>query len=179
MIEVNLLPPQNVLSQKEKVLRWYLILAAVGGGAALMLVLFLIFLGHGFFTIRANLLSRQRASLTAELQNELDTVATLQVINDKVSGLKTIRAGRTDFVSILQHLSDLVALGAKIKSVSLGTGGTVQFGATVADSAVLKTVLANLSQTGADNYFSDTVVSGLREDQDKNLSFSVTAKFHE
>jgi hypothetical protein len=179
MIEVNLLPPQNILSQKEKQLRRYLLVMVFGGGAVMVLALFLIFSGHGFFTVRAGILSRQRADLETKVKNETEIVRVLQAVNDKLTGVKIIRDGQTDFAAMLTRLTEIENLGAKVRGVSFGSGDVVEFSVSVPTQAVLKTAFDNLTQKTAHQYFSDIIISGLQENDDRSLSFSVTAKYHE
>lgn len=179
MIEINLLPPQNVLSQREKALRRYLLTALAAGLIGVFLCGFGIFLGRSFFVIRAEVLSQQRADLETQIANEIETLQLLHTIHAKLEGIRAIKKSQVNFTVILKRFLEIEELGARIGAISLGPGRAVRFSVRTVNVDALKKVLNNLSVSSESHYFSKTEISNLQEEIDGTFSFVVNAVYHE
>ncbi|MCL4397488.1 hypothetical protein M1403_00415 [Patescibacteria group bacterium] len=173
MIDINLLPPQNVLSQKEKILRSQLTVAAIIGGVVTALVLGSLALINAYYSARLSAVAARRTSLTAQFNAVQKTALDLRLIKDKIAGINSIKTSQTQFPPILDDLTALFSGGFQLTQLSVDQTQKTSFAGITAGPESFNTLLGRIIAGRDANKYGQIELSGLRENKDKTLSFSI------
>ena len=114
MIDINLLPPQNVLSVKEKNIRNQLTMIFAGVSVFLVLVSGIIFAFKFFNDYQLSEKTKKRDQLLADFKSQGEIAMQLRTLKDKAAGIKIIQDTRTDFAIITTKLQG-ISVGTNLK----------------------------------------------------------------
>lgn len=175
MIDINLLPPQNLLSQKEKNLRS--LLMKILGGATILLVLVsgIIFGAKFYFDYQLTQQTQKRDQLAADFKSEAPIASKVRTLKDKVSGIKIIQDSQTNFASIVGRLRDVTA-DTRLKNFIVDSDGRINLSASTDDIPRLDSFIQGITSE-INNPFGQTLLSGLRRDPGGGFSYSVNTKY--
>lgn len=163
MINVNLLPSQNVLSQKEKDLRRKLKIGLTISSSLLAVVVLFLIIFDGFLSLRLNQQKQKSQEFLTQFQGQMSVALDLRKLKDKISGIKTVQAGQTDFTTMAASVSALLTSGINLKTMSLDKNGKVNLTASAEDLASLQVFLPAIKGT----------LSGLRLTKNNSFEFSL------
>lgn len=168
MIDINLLPKANVLSQKEKNLRQKIKIGLIISSSITVLILIFLLITNGILAVRLNQQKQKREDLMSQFAVQSQTANSLRKLKDKISGIKTVRFGQTDFAAQAASVSALLTPGINFKAMSLDKAGKVNLTATAADLASLQVFLPAIKAP-----FNKIILSGLRLTKNNSLDFSL------
>lgn len=168
MIDINLLPKANVLSQKEKNLRQKIKIGLIISSSVAAFILIFLLIINGILAVRLNQQEQKREDLMSQFAAQSQTAADLRKLKDKIFGIKTVRGGQTDFATMAASVSALLTPGINLKAMSLDKTGKVNLTATAADLASLQVFLPGIKAP-----FNKIILSGLRLTKNNSLDFSL------
>lgn len=176
MIRINLLPVRT--TKRQEAVRTQLILA--GAGAAVLAIL--LFLVHGFMTIRVASAKSDVDELSAEVER-MKTVAAQaeqaeklkQDLQKKLDVIKRLKANRSGPVRMLDELAG--ATPEKLSLTALDENdGRIRMGGMAVSNEVISQFLSNLEQS---EYFEDVYLNSIEQADKRGVAvkvFSVTAR---
>lgn len=171
MIEINLLPPQNLISLKEKQLRVYLILLTVGLAVFVGLILGGSFTVDAMLSARLKSLQQKNDSLQATYQAEVPTARQFLTVKEKVAAITLVRADQTAFLEVTNSL--IALFGQEMKVTELTISGVGKIGATVS-TPNLESYKAFMERlTNGNSRFYDVEIIGLRQAANGSFDFSL------
>lgn len=175
MIDINLLPPAIVLTQKEKAFRGQLLLLLIGLTILVGVVSFALFGGRFFFDSQLSSQQQRKNQLLNEFSIQEDTAKDLRTLKDKVMGVKIIQDSRTNFASMAATLGE-VTTGTTLKSFIIDSDGRIRFLGMAGDLQILDSFTKKISAED-NNPFSKTVMSGLRREPGGEYSYTMEMQF--
>jgi hypothetical protein len=177
MIDINLLPPQGVLQQKEEKLKRVLFLAVVVSLAVCLLA------GGGLLAAEKALEAqvaaseRRKQSLLAEFSSRKATALALRQLQDKAAGIAALKKEKEDFAGRIEAVTKFLGEAVALKSLELGEGGRTKLAASYADGQTLANFLSGFNQGERDLPFAGTVLTSLQLVQGGGFDFSLETKF--
>lgn len=175
MIEVNLLPPANVLSQKEVVWRRRLLLV-VGVVVAFVFLDLAISLGarellrrqiSTLLTRRVDLLSRSEQFATTALQ--------LRTVEEKATGAEVVKKQRADMASMISDVRVLLGTSVLLLNLNVTAAGGVSADAKASDLTALAEFVSRVSDNKS--RLTNVLLKSLRQDTNGGFSFQVSATY--
>ena len=177
MIDINLLPPQEVLSKKTAQFRYQLTIGATVGGAALVIFFGLLFSLDWLGQNRLNTLLAQRQNLGARFDADTNKLELLLSLKDKIIGIKKVQQVRPDLSLAVSKLNTFSVDGVAITALNIGSEGTLVYSVTVRDDQALAAYLTKLESDMGRAFFKNLTITGLQLGQGNSFSFSVAAQF--
>jgi hypothetical protein len=171
MIEINLLPQQNLISLKEKQLRLYLILLTAGLGIFTGLALGGTFTVDALFAARLKSLQQKNDSLQATYQAESPTARQFLTVKEKVAAITSVRADQTTFLEITNSLITLFGQEVKVMELTISGDGKIGTTLSVPSLGGYKAFMGRL--TDGKSPFYDVEITGLRQGEDGSFNFSL------
>jgi len=175
--EINLLPGQNVLLSREKVLSQRITTAVV-----LVTVLTLVVFGVTFLT--KQITARRAADLNATYKKGLDDFSAQQAkadglwnLEEKAFGIREVKQTRGDLSSQAAALVDLVGNGVTMNRVTLTRGGHVSAILRATDISSFNLLLDNLAKPNRLGAFSNVVITGLNINQEQVVSLTLDSDY--
>lgn len=175
MIDINLLPPQNILSQKERSLRTILIKILSGLTIIVVLSSGIIFAVKIYYDDQVVKQTQKRDQLTASFKEEAATASKVRTLKDKISGVKIIQDSQTNFAVIVKKIQE-VAQDTSLKSFTVDSDGRILLSASTDNITSLDNFISNIT-FDANNPFSKTTMSGLRRDPGGGYSYSINTQY--
>lgn len=172
MIEINLLPPQNILSQKEKEIRFYLCAAVVVLGCLLGLGFGLIFVTDSVLTARLKDLDAKKSSQEKIFQSEIATAEKLQAVEFKVGAITNIIASQKNYPQILSDVIAVIDGSYNIKNLGVSDNNIIT-AAVVAPNLAAFTKLTD-KLAAPDAKFKNVVINGLSQQEDNTINLSLS-----
>lgn len=176
MIEVNLLPPANVLSQKETVWRRRIVFV-VG------VVLLLVFLDLVIFLGTRELLKRQisgllvkRASLLSQSEQFATTALQLRTVEEKTAGVEVVKRQRVDMAAMISDVRELLGSSVLLLNLNVTSSGGVSADAKADNLAALAEFVSRVSDNSK-SHLTNVLLKSLRQDSSGSFSFQVTAAY--
>ena len=145
MIDINLLPVRNVLTQKEKKLRSHLIIIAGIVGAVLSVVFVTLFITNQYLFVKRNSLKTKKADLQATFEANSSTIINLGIVRDKLTGIKLVNGRQVDMPEIISKLLNLISIGTEVKTLQVEESGKVDI---VASSPKIEQFTELISKIG-------------------------------
>ncbi len=177
MIGVNLLPLQNVLSQKEKQLRHNLVFLVSALGVLIIICQGLLFLANTLVEARSTSAQKQQKALMANLNANYETAMDLRIITAKISGIAQIRKNQTDFGKMTGDILNLLLPNASLKSFSQDTTGNVALTAVSPSISAFGAFMDRLTATSNTPLpFKEITISGIKE-EGNSINFALTMKY--
>lgn len=176
MIEVNLLPPANILSQKETVWRRRLIF---GVGVVMLAVILdlTVFFGArallrrqiaGLLAKRADLLTRSEQFATTALQ--------LRTVEEKAAGVAVVRLQRVDMAAMISDVRVLLGSSVSLLNLSVTASGDVSADAKANDLTALAEFVSRVSGE-TKSHLTNVLLKSLRQDTNGGFSFQLSATY--
>ncbi|MBI3559108.1 hypothetical protein HY085_01815 [Candidatus Gottesmanbacteria bacterium] len=172
MIDVNLLPSQNVLSQKEKDLRRKLKIGLIISSALAVVVVLFLMIFDGFLSLRLGQQKQKQQELLAQFQKEMPAALDLRKLKDKISGIKTAQKGQIDFAGIAGEVAPLFNSGVILKTLSIDKDKNINLTAAADSLTSLEVFIPTLKTP-----FEKIVLSGLRLGKNNNFDFSLSMTY--
>lgn len=173
MIDINLLPPQNALSQKEKKVRFYLTVGVTFFSALAAFVIVALNSVYGYVYLTQKNLSDRKAALVTQFESQNQKAADMRQIKDKLAGINSIRKSETRFEPIVTNLISLFSSDVNVSRFAINRDRTISFTAEADEINGYDALITRLT-TGRDSKkYSRIVIQGLREDIRRALTFSV------
>lgn len=177
MIDINLLPKRDLLSQAER--RWQnnllLVVAALGlvvaVGAAVVFGL------EGWAAGQMARLGGQRAELLAQFESNTPKLEMLLALKDKIAGIKRVQAVRPSLSLAVAREQQLLVDGVTTTRMTVNVDGSMSFAVLVRDVQALSDYLAKLDSDEAREFFKMLTVNELQLAKDGSFAFSVVAQF--
>lgn len=175
MIDINLLPRENLLSVNEKIFRGHLITIIFSISLILFIVSLIIF-GLKFFTdSQLTTQTKKRDLLLSQFESQFETANKFRILKNKVIGIKIIQDSRTGFDTITAKLRDMVQ-GTELKNFIIDSDGNVHFFANANNTENLDSFIQKISMENG-NPFTETVLSGLNREVGGGFSYSVNTRY--
>lgn len=175
MIDINLLPVKNVLTQKEKNLRANLTRAfiLISGG---LLIISLIILGAKFFVrLQLDNQTTKRDQLLVEFKKQGQMAQDVRTLKNKIAGIKIIKGSRTNFATIAGALRDTTQ-GTTLKEASIDSDRNITVTASV-DSLEALGSFINKMTVPDNNPFAKTVMRGLTRNSGRSYGFGMNTQY--
>lgn len=172
MIDVNLLPSQNVLSQKEKDLRRKLKIGLIISSSLLAVVVLFLIIFDGFLSLRFNQQKQKSQELLTQFQGQMSVALDLRRLKDKISGIKTAQKGQVDFAGITGEIAPLFNSGVTLKTLSIDKDKNINLTAVADSLASLEVFIPTLKTP-----FEKIVLSGLRLAKNNSFDFSLSMTY--
>ena len=176
MIDVNLLPSATVLSQTEKKLRGRLKIIMIISGSATVFLLAVFLVTNAVLGLQLAQQKQKQRDLVSQFQVQMQTALDLRKLKDKISGIKTVQSGQTDFQSMAASASAVLTDGITLKSISLDKDGGIDLTATAVNLDALQTFIPAISNE-AKSPFKKITMSGLRLGKDNSFSFALNMTY--
>lgn len=174
MIDVNLLPEQNVSNLENSRIKKFAVTAT-------MIFSVIWWLGVGTVFVYDQILQKQRSTLETEITNSESRINALHrlgndllILSQKTSGIEFLERTRFDFAGSLQYVLKLFPPGIEISRISLDESGEVTFSGRSPTSAVVSSFL---SQLGVDQTLNFQRLTSLRFSDDGNFDFTITSQY--
>lgn len=158
MIDINLLPPAQVLSRQEKSLRGQIMRVFIITGVITVLATAAIIGARIFFQVQLNSQTNRKNQLLAEFNSQIKTAQELQTVKYKATGIKIIQTSRTDFATMAASLN-LALSGVIPKNILMDSDGNITINASAADLTTLGNFINTISNNNPP--FTKVVLSGL------------------
>ena len=126
-------------------------------------VLVFLLITNGILAVRLNQQKQKRQDLLSQFDAQAETATSLRKLKDKISGIKTVRKGQTDFATMTASVSALLTPGISLKNLSLDKAGKVNFTASAMDLTSLQGFLPTIKG----------ILSGLRLTKNNSFEFSL------
>jgi hypothetical protein len=178
MIDINLLPPANLLTARQKQLGSQLLVAAVSFGLVILLALAMAFSLEFVGKSRLTALSTTRTDLGGRFEANVLKLERLFSLKDKIIGIRKVQSVRPDPTLAISKLTALSVDGVGMTKMSLSADGSLSFAVTVRDVAALSAYLSKLESEEARRFFKELHVQNLQMNQDGAFSFSVVSIFN-
>lgn len=172
MIDVNLLPSQNVLSQKERDLRRKLKIGLTIASTVTIFLLIISLVIDGFLSLRFNQQKQKSQELLTQFQGQMSVALNLRKLKDKISGIKTIQKGQIDFAGITGAVAPLFNSGVTLKTLSIDKDKNINLTAVADSLASLEVFIPTLKTP-----FEKIILSGLRLGKDNSFDFSLSMTY--
>lgn len=177
MIEINLLPTQDALSQKEKTFRRWLFLAVLSCSAILVLDWGGFFLFQRLLKRQVEQLSSYESSLVSQLEQFSTVALDLRAVEEKVSGIVAVRGQRLDMATRVTGIRGLLTEGITLVSLEVGADKTLSFSAKARDGPSLGKFISQVMQSQNGFRLSKVILSGLRSDVNGGYSFQLSGSY--
>ncbi|MBI3887454.1 hypothetical protein HY310_00105 [Candidatus Microgenomates bacterium] len=176
MININLLPPLNVLTQREIQLRKDLTLYI--GSIGIVILIFLVFLtvSNGIIGYQNYSMNKKKNDLLVILKSHNDAAVYLRTVQDKIKGIKLIRQKRVDFGKMTGDLIDLTTPNAKINSFSVNSTGECYLSLSSPSLITFSSFIDKITSEQTQVPFKSITLSGVRE-RGPNLEYSLLLKY--
>lgn len=174
MIDINLLPAQNVLTQKEKYVRKVLTIIVIVSGSVLLLAVVTLILVSSSFGSKLRSVEDKRSNLLANFNSQSELTRNLQTIRDKLSGAQTIYSGKKEMDRVIEDLLALFNPDIIVTQVNMEQDGKIDFTGSAPNLEAFNLFMDRLDEGKASKKFDAVVMRGLREKDDMTLSFSVS-----
>lgn len=177
MIDVNLLPPKDLISSQSKKVQSRLTNLSL---VSIVLVLAVtgVVMGLEIYLTRAqDSLKFNQEVLTKRYGEKAKTAYQIQTIKHKVAGLLEARASALDFPKLLASVNSLLTDGMSVESLSLQSNGETQLSVAANGLFAINSFLNNFSQTDQPIFLSDVVLGGLRQLGGGGFNLQVSGKF--
>ena len=175
MIDINLLPVKNVVTQKEKNLRANLTraLVLISGG---LLIISLIILGAKVFVrIQLDGQTAKRDQLLAEFNKQGQMAQDVRTLKNKIAGIKIVKDSRTNFATMAGALRD-ATYGTTLKEAAINSDRNITFTASV-DSLESLGSFINRMTVPDNNHFAKTVLRGLTRNSGESYVFGINTQY--
>ncbi|MBI4099754.1 hypothetical protein HY440_01985 [Candidatus Microgenomates bacterium] len=176
MIEINLLPPRNVLSRREASIR-----AKMVGFLTVATVILLLDLGI-FFGV-SKILTRQvsgqvatRSSLLAEAESLSPIADSLRTVENKAVGIAAILATRPNMAAAVTEIDSLSLPNLEIGNFQIGNTGAFSFSARAGDAASLGSFIDKISSEVSAGRLTGVTMQALHQDG-AGFSFNISASY--
>lgn len=178
MIEVNLLPLKNVLSQQEKQIRQNLTFFATVIGILVLICAVISFSTNTFLEFQNSQQQKSRDNLLTELKNnDYEAAFALRTIENKISGIKEIKKMQTDFGKMTGDILNMILPNAQVTSFSLDTTGAVELTAVSSSLQNFGKFMDKVtSPTNAPLPFKEISISGIRQNGN-SINFALGMKY--
>lgn len=168
-MDINLLPSENVLSQKEKNLQRKLKIGLTISSVLMTAVVFFLIVFNGFLTLRFNQQKQKQQELLTQFQKQMPVALDLRKLKDKISGIKTAQKGQINFAGIAGEVASLFNSGVVLKTLSVDKEKNINLTATADSLASLEVFIPTLKPP-----FEKIVLSGLRLAKNNGFDFSLS-----
>ncbi len=176
MIDINLLPSQEVISQKESELRDKFFLALWLCSLVLVVDLVLFFLISRVYKSRVSTLLAQRKNLTLQSEQLFQVALDLRTVQEKVNGYVLASASRRDFVPIISEITSLLGSQVELSEMNLNAS-SVKFVAKAADAKALNGMITRIVNPGGNPRLKNIVLANLRFDPSGSFDFQISADY--
>lgn len=164
MIDINLLPPQNVLTQNEKKLRSQLTIVAIALSAVFVLLVVGAFITESVVAARLVSGKQKQVALEAQFQSQAELASKMKTVKDKVVGLKTIRESRTDFAGIMASVEATLRPDIKLLTIQIDNGGHIIMSLSAPNTNSFDQLVTRFSVNNASmSAFNKALISGLSQ----------------
>lgn len=178
MINLNLLPPKHVFSQKEREIRRQILTFLVVFSAIFLLVTGTILLGNLYFNRRL-LAYDQEQKVYQEQLTELSQLGwNVSSINFKVAAVKLVRANQHPFADQIARIQDLTNGAVEVSHVELSPTYEVRFDGSAKSRAALEGFLNKFTVNDpTTNFLHKVTIRDLQQQNDSVFGFSVSGKY--
>lgn len=165
MIEVNLLPPQNILSQQEKIFRQKIIYFVSIFVSFVIITQVILFLANTLLNSQISNQNQKKADLLTILKTDNYAAATnLRTLNAKMIGIKEIRRTQTDFGKMAGDMLSVTGQNSVVKAFAMDTTGQVTLTAVSPNLTAFGSFMDNLTATHLTPIpFTKVIISGIKE----------------
>lgn len=177
MIEMNLLPTQNVLSSKERTFRRWFFWAVLVCSAILVLDWGGFFLFQQLLKRQVAQLSSSESSLVSQSEQFSGLALDLRAVEEKVSGIVTVQGQRLDMAGRVTGIRGLLTEGVTLISLDVGVDKTLSFSAKAKDGPSLGMFISKVMQSQDGFRLGKVVLSGLRLDANGGYSFQLSGSY--
>lgn len=174
MIDINLLPARNVVSQKESEFqkKFFLGLWLCSLVVAVDLVIF--FLVSQVYKRQVQQLVTKRADLTSASERLSGVALDLRTVEEKTRGFTVVSALRQDIVETMGEVRSLAGKEVEMTDLKIGIS-TVGFFAKAADVSVLNGFVNRAVDGSVAPHLQNIVLGSLRLDPSGSFGFQVAA----
>ncbi len=178
MTEINLLPLQNVLSQKERQIRKNLIFITIVSVVLIIFSQVLLLVTNTIIGVQSSLYQKQRDELLSNLNaNDYEAAIDLRIINAKILGIRQIRTTQTNFGKMTGEILNLVSPDTVITSFSLDTTGDITLEAVSSNLAIFGAFIDKITSAPSTTIpFSKITISGIKE-EGNSINFTLAMKY--
>ncbi len=175
MIEINLLPSQRVLTQKEKLIR-QIMLGSLGILSAVLVVdLLIFFLFQQLFTRQVSDLISVRSNLLAQSEQFTAMALDLRSVEEKTVGIAMVKSLRQDFSTIIVDLQKLLVDGVELTNFRVDATGSVVFSARAKDVDSLGQFIGKINDLSDKIHLSKVNLGGLSQEANSSYLFQLSA----
>jgi hypothetical protein len=174
MIDINLLPPQNVLTQNEKKLRSRLVVMTIALSIVFVLITVGAFIAQSVVGAKLTAEKQKQVALEAQFQSQAELVAKIKTVKDKALGLRTIRDSRTDFAGIMASIEAALKPDVRLSSLLIDNKGHVILSLTTPNVDGLDQLIARFSRDAAStSAFNKALITGLSRSAAGGFNFGL------
>ena len=177
MIEINLLPPKNLLSRKEQEIRQKLLAGAIISSALCLLFGGALFVAGVGLSRQADSLENRKQQLTASYESLKETAQDIRVLQGKIAGIKKIKALRLDYASEITALSSFLKGTTTIKGLTLSPPDAVSVSASSPDATSLNKFFDKVSGKEGKVPLKDVVITGLSLNNKSVFVYDVAGRY--
>lgn len=174
MIDINLLPPQDVAKKEEALLRSKAIFGIVAVTILFAVVIGGTFFYEGYLVVQRNSLAARKEAATVTLTQLGQLASELITLHQKLSGINTVEASRFNFPASFKYVQGLYPAGVKVTKVTVNSDGKVAFAGESQSSGAVATLVSNLS---SDQTLKQVKLASLTMNDDGGFSFSINAQY--
>ncbi len=176
MIEINLLPLQSVVSQKESEFRDKFFLALWICSLVLAVDLVIFFLIQQVYKRQVTSLVARRTDLTLRSEQLSSMALDLRTVEEKAHGFTIVSSLRQDFVAIIAEVRSLIGNQAEMSDLRIDSS-SITFVAKASDMQALNEFITRVVEANTTSRLQSIVLSNLRLDPSSNFGFQVTATY--
>lgn len=161
MIDINLLPVKNELTQSERSRRRWWLVALAGVSFLFVIALGLII---GIWQGEKNQiasLDTEKSKLMAQFDQNQENAKDVLILKNKVETISQIQKAQFNFMAEIVDLENIFNSSGNFRSLNLNTNGSVILEIDVTDTNTLATLLAALVRSPDSEILSGTSVQGI------------------
>lgn len=178
MINVNLLPPKHVFTQKEREIRRKTSIFLAVFSAVFLVVFGFVLGGNLYFSNRLAAYDVEQKHYQDKLSELSQLGWSVSSIGFKVAGIKLIRNTQHSFATPIANIRDLTSGVVEVSHVELSPNYEVIFSGTAKGRDNLEAFLTKFTQNNPETKFLTGVsVKDLQQQENAQFAFSVIAKY--
>lgn len=169
MIELNLLPKQNVLFQKDAALRKRFVIVVIFTSILLVFDTVLYSLINNVLESRVSLITQKKNSLQVSLEGYSSVYLDLQTVEQKAGSIDKIRNIRKNFPQIISKIRSILGGGVDFNILDVDSTGLISVSAKASDPDSLSRFISRIAASDLKN----VVLSNLRQEGEKSFTFQI------
>ncbi|MCL4390549.1 MAG: hypothetical protein M1484_03255 [Patescibacteria group bacterium] len=178
MIEINLLPPKNLLSKKEAALRRRLVTGAISVSIIFLVTLASLLVIESYWDRRLTDISVQKQQLAAQFSADAAKAAQLVKLKNKLMGIRMVQTTRPDITAILKKLTDFRSIGGVTYALEeVSVNGNVSIKVNCQDQSAFNAYVDQITSPTTAKFFNNVTLTAMTLNADGTFNFDLTGQF--